>query len=123
MVNMNNNKDKQSGDMRQFKDDLEAVMERVEEINEKMYDFEANKRNNLIFYGLPNENREVQTALQQKIIHIMKTNMGIRRDIPVAKVRLMVRRLRPHSMSDCRCVGCTQDPRWPAVSQSLSHSR
>ena len=98
MVNMNNNKDKQSGDMRQFKDDLEAVMERVEEINEKMYDFEANKRNNLIFYGLPNENREVQTALQQKIIHIMKTNMGIRRDIPVAKVRLMVRRLRSRTV-------------------------
>ena len=84
---MNNNKDKQSDDMRQFKDDLEAVMERVEEVNEKMYDFEANKRNNLIFYGLPNETREVQTALQQKITQIMKTSMGIRRDIPVSKVR------------------------------------
>ena len=87
LVNMNNNKDKQSEDMRTFKEDLETVMERVEEINEKMYDFEANKRNNLIFYGLPNENREVQTALQQKITQIMKTSMGIRRDIPVAKVR------------------------------------
>ena len=84
---MNNNKDKQSDDMRQFKDDLETVMERVEEVNEKMYDFEANKRNNLIFYGLPNESREVQTALQQKITQIMKTSMGIRRDIPVSKVR------------------------------------
>ena len=84
---MNNNKDKQSEDMRQFKEDLETVMERVEEINEKMYDFEANKRNNLIFYGLPNETREVQTALQQKITQIMKTTMGIRRDIPVSKVR------------------------------------
>ena len=84
---MNNNKDKQSDDMRTFKEDLETVMERVEEINEKMYDFEANKRNNLIFYGLPNETREVQTALQQKITQIMKTSMGIRRDIPVSKVR------------------------------------
>ena len=88
--NMSNNKDKQSSEMRQFKEDLETVMERVEEINEKMYDFEANKRNNLIFYGLPNESREVQSALQQKITHIMKTNMGIRRDIPVAKVILRV---------------------------------
>ena len=69
---MNNNKDKQSSDMKQFKDDLESVMERVEEINEKMYDFEANKRNNLIFYGLPNEAREVQSALLQKINQIMK---------------------------------------------------
>ena len=87
LVNMNNNKDKQSEDMRTFKEDLETVMERVEEINEKMYDFEANKRNNLIFYGLPNETREVPAALQQKITQIMKTSMGIRRDIPVAKVR------------------------------------
>ena len=86
-MNMNNNKDRQSDDMRQFKEDLETVMERVEEINEKMYDFEANKRNNLIFYGLPNETREVQTALQQKITQIMKTTMGIRRHIPVLKVR------------------------------------
>ena len=44
--------------MKQFKDELENVMERVEEINEKMYDFEANKRNNLIFYGIPNETKE-----------------------------------------------------------------
>ena len=89
--NMNNNKDKQSSEMRQFKEDLETVMERVEEINEKMYDFEANKRNNLIFYGLPNESREVQSALQQKITQIIRTNMGIRRDIPVAKVMGVVR--------------------------------
>ena len=89
--NMNNNKDKQSSEMRQFKEDPETVMERVEEINEKMYDFEANKRNNLIFYGLPNESREVQSALQQKITQIIRTNMGIRRDIPVAKVMEVVR--------------------------------
>ena len=89
--NMNNNKDKQSSEMRQFKEDLETVMERVEEINEKMYDFEANKRNNLIFYGLPNESREVQSALQQKITQIIRTSMGIRRDIPVAKVMEVVR--------------------------------
>ena len=89
--NMNNNKDKQSSEMRQFKEDLETVMERVEEINEKMYDFEANKRNNLIFYGLPNESREVQSALQQKITQIIRTNMGIRRDIPVAKVMEVMR--------------------------------
>ena len=89
--NMNNNKDKQSSEMRQFKEDLETVMERVEEINEKMYDFEANKRNNLIFYGLPNESREVQSALQQKITQIIRTSMGIRRDIPVAKVMGVVR--------------------------------
>ena len=64
---MNDSKDRQTTDMRQFKDELENVMERVEEINEKMYDFEANKRNNLIFYGIPNEIKETQPVLLQKI--------------------------------------------------------
>ena len=84
--NMNDSKDQQNHDMKSFKDELESVMERVEEINEKMYDFEANKRNNLIFYGIPNETKEVQTALLQKITQIIRTSLGIRRDIPVAKV-------------------------------------
>ena len=83
---MNDSKDQQNHDMKSFKDELESVMERVEEINEKMYDFEANKRNNLIFYGIPNEVKEVQPALLQKITHIIRTSLGIRRDIPVAKV-------------------------------------
>ena len=86
MFNMNDSKDRQTTDMRQFKDELENVMERVEEINEKMYDFEANKRNNLIFYGIPNEIKETQPVLLQKINQIIKTSLGIRRDIPVSKV-------------------------------------
>ena len=83
---MNESKGQQDHDMKSFKDELESVMERVEEINEKMYDFEANKRNNLIFYGIPNETKELQPALLQKITHIIRTSLGIRRDIPVAKV-------------------------------------
>ena len=86
VVNMNESKANQNNDMKNFKDELEHVMERVEEINEKMYDFEANKRNNLIFYGVPNEQKEIQPALLQKITHIIRTQLGIRRDIPVAKV-------------------------------------
>ena len=83
---MNESKANQNNDMKNFKDELEHVMERVEEINEKMYDFEANKRNNLIFYGVPNEQKEIQPALLQKITHIIRMQLGIRRDIPVAKV-------------------------------------
>ena len=40
------------------KDMLETLSNRVSTMNEKMYDFEANKRNNLIFYGIPNESSE-----------------------------------------------------------------
>ena len=64
---METSKGNQDTDMKTFKDDLIALMERVDDINEKMYDFEANKRNNLIFYGIPNEARETHSMLQQKV--------------------------------------------------------
>ena len=48
-------------------DAMKLLLERVDDINEKMYDFEANKRNNLIFYGIPNEARETHSMLQQKV--------------------------------------------------------
>ena len=47
------------------------VFYRVDEINEKMYDFEANKRNNLIFYGIANETRETQPKLLQKATKLL----------------------------------------------------
>ena len=41
-------------------------------IKEKMYDFEQNKRNNLIFYGVPQEPRENSELLRYvaRNIHI-----------------------------------------------------
>ena len=42
-------------------------MERVDDINEKMYEFEANKRNNLIFYGIQAEPRETPSMLLNKV--------------------------------------------------------
>ena len=86
VVSMNENKDSQCTDMRVFKEELQSVMDRVDDINEKMYDFEANKRNNLIFYGIPNEVKETPGGLLQKINKIIKTSLGLRRDIPVSKV-------------------------------------
>ena len=44
-------------------------MERVDDINEKMYEFEANKRNNLIFYGIQPEPRETPSMLLSKVKH------------------------------------------------------
>ena len=34
---------------------------------EKMYEFEANMRNNLIFYGVPQEERETPERLLSKV--------------------------------------------------------
>ena len=65
--NMDESKGNQDTDMKSFKNELTSLMDRVEEINEKMYDFEANKRNNLIFYGIPNESKETHSRLHQKV--------------------------------------------------------
>ena len=57
---------------KQFFDSMYVfVFCRVDEINEKMYDFEANKRNNLIFYGIANETRETQPKLLQKATKLL----------------------------------------------------
>ena len=49
------------------KDMLETLSNRVSTMNEKMYDFEANKRNNLIFYGIPNDPNESSESLVIKM--------------------------------------------------------
>ena len=54
-----------------FSQCLFFIVCRVDEINEKMYDFEANKRNNLIFYGIANETRETQPKLLQKATKLL----------------------------------------------------
>ena len=69
---MDHSRGNQDADMKSFKDELTSLMDRVEEINEKMYDFEANKRNNLIFYGIPNEARETHSMLRQKVSSPLK---------------------------------------------------
>ena len=75
----------------------------MDEINEKMYEFEVNKRNNLIFYGIQPEPRETPSILLGKVIikcnfrlnnfisraiflkvnTMLRTNMNIKRDITV----------------------------------------
>lgn len=73
---MDHSRGNQDADMKSFKDELTSLMDRVEEINEKMYDFEANKRNNLIFYGIPNEARETHSMLRQKVFPLKFSSMS-----------------------------------------------
>ena len=47
---------------------IHEILERVDELNEKLYDFEVNKRNNLIFYGIPGEHRETPSVLINKAL-------------------------------------------------------
>ena len=43
------------------------MVERIENIQEKMYDFEINKRNNLLFYGIKEDRRETPSDLLSKV--------------------------------------------------------
>ena len=49
------------------KEQIEQLMTRVDEMNEKLYEFETNKKNNLIFYGIPGEVRETPPVLMTKV--------------------------------------------------------
>ena len=58
--------------------DLKHTMENV---HDKMYDFESSKKNNLIFYGIPREERESGKTLILKIKSLISSRLNIRRYI------------------------------------------
>ena len=47
------------------------MITRVDDISEKMYEFEVNKKNNLLFYGVGSDNRETPDSLIQKVMMMM----------------------------------------------------
>ena len=57
----------QERDFKAFKDEGEGLIERMSDMSEKLLEFEQNKRNNLIFYGIPNDNSETHSILNQKV--------------------------------------------------------
>ena len=71
--------------MRAIRDDVIAMIARVDDISDKMYEFEQNKKNNLLFYGISNDTRETPESLASKMVTMMKTSLGIRRDVPIIK--------------------------------------
>jgi len=63
------------------KEQIEQLMTRVDEMNEKLYEFETNKKNNLIFYGIPGEVRETPPVLMTKVLTVVKRTLAMRRDV------------------------------------------
>ena len=61
-----------------FQDKIESSASMIENIEEKMYDFEIGKKNNLILYGIPapkNETRHSPASAVQDIIHNIETTV------------------------------------------------
>ena len=50
-----------------FKTDAEDLIFKVNEVSEKIMDFEKNKRNNLIMFGIPNDSHETPSTLDLKV--------------------------------------------------------
>ena len=53
------------------------MITRVDDISEKMYEFEVNKKNNLLFYGVGSDNRETPDSLIQKVMMMIMMMMLI----------------------------------------------
>ena len=64
---MEESRNMQSDDVKFFKDDAKELMERVKEVSNKLFDFEQNKRNNLIIYGIPSVPDETHGYLNDKV--------------------------------------------------------
>ena len=76
--------------VRNINEKMESVTIQIDDIQEKMYDFEQNKRNNLIFYGVPGQDRENRDDLRIKISNLLRLHLNIRREIPISKASRML---------------------------------
>ena len=50
-----------------------------------MYEFEQNKKNNLILYGITIKNPETSESLKARVVTLFKDHLNIRRDITVVR--------------------------------------
>ena len=65
-------------------DQLDELKSCMENVHEKMYDYEASKKNNLIFYGIPKEEKETAKTLILKIKSIIQNRLNIKRYISIS---------------------------------------
>lgn len=84
--------------------DLKHTMENV---HDKMYDFENSKKNNLIFYGIPREERESGKTLILKIKSLITNRLNIKRYIALTSAtRLLAGILRECKLNNyCSLAG------------------
>ena len=65
-------------------DQLDELKTCMENVHEKMYDYETSKKNNLIFYGIPKEERESTKTLILKIKSVITNRLNIKRYIAIS---------------------------------------
>ena len=60
-------REQQNNTVNTFKTEASDLIFKVNEVSEKITDFEKNKRNNLILFGVPNDHHETPTSLDAKV--------------------------------------------------------
>ena len=71
------------GTVSDFDERLEVTRCLLENIQEKLYDFDVNKKNNLIFNGIARQNGEDAAKLTGVVQDIIKTKLNILRFIDI----------------------------------------
>ena len=73
-------------DVTKIRETLSDVDSKIDNIEKGLYDFETNKKNNLIFYGVRMEENE---NMMNKIDDVLKEYLNIGRKIPLQRVSLI----------------------------------
>ena len=101
---MEESRQTQNNSVEFFKTDAQELIEQVNEVSSKIMDFEKNKRNNLILFGIPDDPQESPSSLDAKVAEdpedlwviyssfqiqeIFRNILLISRDIDFSKVSL-----------------------------------
>lgn len=85
MENLSGQMESESSFNERTKEQINLLFTRVDDIHEKLYEFEVSKKNNLIFYGISGEHRETPSELMAKVTSILKQTLSLRRDIVISK--------------------------------------
>ena len=70
-----------------FDEKLDVTKCLLEKIQEKLYDFDVNKKNNLIFNGIARQNGEDAAKLTGAVQDIIKTKLKISRFINILVIK------------------------------------
>ena len=69
---------------------IDEVRSWIENVQERIYDFDSKLRNNLIFYGISSEERETREGLLFKVREVIKSNLKISRELSIVSVSRVI---------------------------------
>ena len=87
------------GDESKIRETLDDVDFKVDNIEKGLYDFETNKKNNLIFYGVRMEENE---NMMDKIDDVLKEYINIGRKLPLKRVSMIQKGIQIKSYKQLR---------------------